>query len=137
MALEIPYYSWGGGAAAGVAGDYLDIKTKPVSTRVTNSEILAGAALAADAMGVYRNARNPKEVHYRDAVHGAAAWAAGILAAGIARRHLLPTVSTTPTTPKPTTTSTSSASASNTAGGVSGVPASGGSAAFDLPAGGY
>lgn len=136
MAMEIPYYSWGGGAAAGVAGDYLDIKTKPVSSRVTNSELLAGAALAADAFGVYRNARNPKEVHYRDAIHGAAAWAAGVLAAGIARRHLLPTVTTTPTTPKPTTT-TSSASASNTAGGVSGVPASGGSAAFDLPAGGY
>jgi hypothetical protein len=136
MAVQIPYYSWGGGAAAGVAGDYLDIKTKPVSSRVTNSELLAAGALALDAFGVYRDARTPQQVNYRNAVHGAAGWAAGVLAAGIARRHLLPTVATTPTTPK-TTAPTSTASASNTAGGVSGVPASSGSAAFDLPAGGY
>jgi hypothetical protein len=133
MDFRIPYYRWGGGAAAGVAGDYLDIKTTPVSSRVTNSELLAGGLLVADAMGLMRHSLSAKGHDYRDALKGGADWAAGVLAAGIARRHLLPTVTTTPTTTKTTTT----ASASNTAGGVTGVPASGGSAAFDLPAGGY
>lgn len=130
--MRIDYGLLGGGAAAGVVADYLDVKTTPLSTRVTNSELLAGAAIVAQAMHLPVVERKPL---YAQAVNGAAGWAAGILAAGIARRHLLPP---TTTAPVPTTTTKSTAvNPANTSGGVTGVPASGGSAAFDMPAGGY
>lgn len=131
--MRIDYGLLGGGAAAGVVADYLDVKTTPVSTRVTNSELLAGAAIVAQSLHLPALERKPL---YAQAVNGAAGWAAGILAAGIARRHLLPPATTTPA-PTTTTKSVPANPATSTSGGVTGVPASGGSAAFDMPAGGY
>lgn len=127
---------WGGGAAAGVLADYVDIKMQPLSSRVTNSELLALAALLVDSAGW---ADHGKPVYMR-AADGAAGWGSGMLAAGIARRRLLatvPTVTTQPTAPASAASTPASNPATMAPGGVTGVPASGGSAAFDLPQGGY
>lgn len=131
--MQMDWGLWSGGAAAGATGDYLDVKTTPLSTRVTNSELFAGAILATQVMNLREITRRP---FYNQALNGAAGWATGMLTAGILRRRLLPATTTAPAAA--TTTATKSVpSASAQPGGVTGVPASGGSAAFDLPAGGY
>jgi hypothetical protein len=136
--VNIPWYRWGGGAAAGAVADYLDVRTKPVSTTLTNSELFAGLMLVADALGWGGG--------YRDAIHGAADWAAGAITAGIVRRRILPqpvatVVTTAPVTTSSTTTTTTTRQPVQThltvSPGVGGVPASAGSPAYDLPMGGY
>jgi hypothetical protein len=136
--MRIPWYRWGGGAAAGAVADYLDIRTKPLSTTLTNSELFAGLLLLADAMGWGGQ--------YLEAVHGGADWAAGALTAGIVRRRILPqpTVTTTVVAPPAPAQTTPTPAATHpvqthltVSPAVGGVPASAGTAAFDLPMGGY
>jgi hypothetical protein len=126
--MQIDWYLWGGGAAAGGAAEYADVKMRPLSVSATNGELIGLGALAADAFGWFD--RNPR---YARAVDGAAGWAAGMLTQGILRRRLV--VPTMPTVPV-ISPQHPSIPASSTKG-PTGIPASGGSAAFDLPAGGY
>lgn len=129
--MQIPYMRWGGAAVAGALGDYADIRLNSYSQSLTNSELLALVLAGLEAFNVGSGNR------YRPALDGGADWGIGSLAAGLARRRLMPpattTVAVTPTTT--TTTTVAPASGSTTLSGNAGVPASGGSAAFDLPTG--
>lgn len=128
--FRLPWYRWGGAAAAGSLADYADIKMNPVSSRMTNSELLAAGLLLADSMGWMEDGHGVRGAEYAQAMRGGADWGAGMIAAGLVRRHLMPTVATT------ATTSTAAKSAAVTTPTTStGVNASGGSAAFDLPNG--
>lgn len=130
--MRIPYTRWGGAAAAGVLADYADVKMKPVSSQLTNSELVAGILLAMDAFGI----GGPDGSRNGTLVDAGADYGVGLLAAGIARRHMLPPAPVVTTAPATTTTTTHTTTTSS-ANGVTGVPASSGSAAFDLPMGGY
>lgn len=129
MAFAIPYWRYGGAAAGGAFADYADVKFKPISDKITNSEAVAGAAIALDVFGLAdRYGR-----HWADAVDGVADWGVGMLAAGVIRRHLtapitvaVPT-STTKGVPSSTVTSTYHA-------GLTGVPAANSSASADIAA---
>jgi hypothetical protein len=110
---------YGGAAGAAVAADYLDVRVRPVSGRLTNSELLALGLLLADSFQY----RIPFVSNYTGATEGAADWASGMLAAGIARRRITP-----PTTNLPATPTFQGATA-----GV--VPAASSSAAADLSSG--
>jgi len=125
--MQIPWYRWGGGAAAAAVADYADVRMRPVSQQLTNSEIVALLALLADATGFQES--GPRAPTYGDLVRGAADWGAGMLAAGIVRRHL--TASAAP--PVPTVVKT----VANPYSGPAGIPAASMSAAYDLPTGGF
>jgi len=133
--MQIPYTRWGGAAVAGALGDYADIRLNSYSQTLTNSEILAIVLAGLEAFNVAAGNR------WRPALDGGADWGIGALAAGIARRRLMPpATTTTPVTPPATTTTTvtpasHAVTSHTTLSGRAGVPASGGSAAFDLPTG--
>ena len=127
--MNIPYTRWGGAAVAGAVGDYTDIKLNSYSQSLTNSELWALALIAGEAFNVMPNSR------WRPALDGGADWGIGALAAGIARRRLMPPATTTVAASVPASTTTSTVAPSTVASGSAGVPASGGSAAFDVPVG--
>lgn len=127
--MQIPYTRWGGAAVAGALGDYADIRLNSYSQSLTNSELLAVALAGLEAFNLMSTSK------WRPALDGGADWGIGSLAAGIARRRLMPPATTTVATSVPASTTTSTVAPSTTASGSAGVPASGGSAAFDLPVG--
>jgi hypothetical protein len=129
--MRIESWLWGGGAAAGLAAEYADLRMRPFSANATNSELVALLALATDAFGWLD--RNP---NYNKGVDGAAGWAAGALTQGIARRRML--IQPTPApVPPPSSTPAKTTPPASSPSGPTGIPAGGGSAAFDLPMGGY
>jgi hypothetical protein len=130
--MRIESWLWGGGAAAGLAAEYADLKMRPFSANATNSELVALLALATDAFGWLD--RNP---NYNKGVDGAAGWAAGQLTQGIARRRMLIQPAPAPTPPAPSSTPAKTTPPASSPSGPTGIPAGGGSAAFDLPMGGY
>jgi hypothetical protein len=111
---------YGGAVGAAVLADYVDLRARPVSGRMTNSELLALVLALADSFGY----NVPFVSNYPGALQGAADWGIGMLAAGIARRRLAP-----PPPPPVQTTAPFGA-------GVAGVvPAASSSAAAELPSG--
>lgn len=142
MAFRADWYLWGGGAGIGALAEYADVKMRPVTARATNGELLALAALIAQAFGAgERQART-----WGRAMDGAAGWAAGMLTEGLVRRGMvsqLAAASATaavaakaPSAPAATPSTPPGVRVPNASGSV-GVPASAASAAFDLPMGGY
>lgn len=117
MRFQLPGYRWGGAAAASVVADYADVKMKPLSSRLTNSELVAAVLLAMDAFN-FGISSNP---NYATAERAAADWGAGSLASGIYRRQLIASA------PAATTTSSS-----NSGGSSTGVPAASSSAAAEI-----
>ena len=109
---------WAGAAATAAAADYADMKFQPVSGNVTNGELVGLAAIAADVFGYGGR--------WRTAVQAASDWAVGNFAATFVRGRI---------TPPATVTTTAAAPGANAA--LAGIPASSGSAAYDLPTGGY
>jgi len=128
MALlpAVDWWNWGGAAAAAVAADYADVKLRPLSSRLTNSELIALGAILVSAFGS-GYVRNPR---YMDAINGGATWGIGMLASGLARRHLVPpVVQTTPPPKMPTTPAYNP--------GLAGVAATAGSEALVPSSGAY
>lgn len=113
---------YGGAALAAAVSDYVDLKMRPVSGRMSNSELLAVGLALADSFGY----GVPLLSRYPGAQQGAADWAVGMLAAGIARRYIAP-----PPPPPPPVQQTRPFGA-----GVAGiVPSASSSAAAELPSG--
>lgn len=131
-ALASRWYPWGGAALGAVLADWADLRVaRQYSTRFTNAELVSFGLIAADVFGVFKT--NPA---YRSALTGASDWAVGNLAQSFARQYIVPPVPVA--TPKPASTSSNnSVAASTNTLGLTGVPASGGSTAFDLPMGGF
>ena len=123
MAFAIPWSRYGGAAGVAAVADYADLKLKPVSATITNSEGIAGLAILADVAGFLD--RGPRVAQ---AVDGAADWGVGMLTAGLVRRHFTAPVTATPVA---TTAAPASVVASYSAGAV-GVPAGNASAAADV-----
>lgn len=130
MHFAIPYWEYGGAAVIGGLADYADIKMKPASSKLTNSELTALGAIGADVFGVAN--RWPR---YAQAVRGGADWGVAMLAAGAVRRHFTAPISV----PAATATTPASTGTASFAAGQVGVPASSASAAADVAnsTGGY
>jgi|BEDMetMinimDraft_1075159.scaffolds.fasta_scaffold04314_2 hypothetical protein len=124
MQFNPDYWRLGGAAGTGALADYVDLRMAPFSARMTNSELLALILIGADVFNL--STGNP---NYNRAIAGGADYGVGVLTAGLLRRRLAPPV-VVPTTPATQT-------APSTNPGLAGVAASGGSAAFDLPMGGF
>lgn len=118
--VQTRWQPWTGAAVTAAASDYADMKFRPVSSRLTNGELVGLAAIAVDVLGYGGK--------YRAGVAGGSDWAVGNLVSSFVRTKL--------TSPVPVVTTTHAAATSNSAG-LAGIPASGGSSAFDLPTGGY
>lgn len=112
---------WTGAAVAAAAADYADMKFRPVSQQLTNGELVGLATIAADVFGFGGR--------YRTYITGGSDWAIGNLVSSFVRSRLTP--------PVPVTTRTAGGGSGLPAGALAGVPASGGSSAFDLPTGGF
>jgi hypothetical protein len=117
ISVQTRWMPWTGAALTAAAADYADIKFKPVSQQLTNGEIVSLAAVAADLFGFGGR--------YRPGVVGGSDWAVGSLVSTFVRQRLTP--------PVPVVTTAARAATPV----VTGIPASGGSPAFDLPTGGY
>jgi hypothetical protein len=123
ISVRTRWRPWTGAAVAAALADYADIKFRPVSQQLTNGEIVSLAAIAADVFGLGGR--------YGDWVTGASDWAIGSLVSAFVKTRLTPA-------PVPVPTRAAAAPAPAVpAGAFAGVPASGGSQAFDLPMGGF
>lgn len=139
MPMVLDWWGWGGGAAAAVLSDYADARMRRISASLTNGELVQIAAVLTEAFDL--GARWPASLG--KLVDGAADYAFGALVSSIVRRQLRPTAAPIPTVaaapapapaaappPAPAPAAPSPQSSSPT---PIGVPASGGSAAFNLP----
>lgn len=117
--LQSRWKPWAGAAGTSVLAEYLDAKTKPLTTGVSNGELVALGAFAADLFGV-------GGAKYSRFVTGGSDWAVGSLVGTVLRSRITPPVSTTTTT---ATASTKPTATFNS--GVTGVPTAGYSAAYD------
>lgn len=128
MAVHIDVQGYIGAGAAAVAAEYADAKMRRFTQALSNGELTAAAAIALQAFDVLPG--------YAEYIDGAAEWAVGQLVAGIARRYITPAPlpAPQPTAPVP---APAPAPAPATPSGVTGVPSSGGSVAFDLPVPGF
>jgi hypothetical protein len=125
VAFTFDAWGLGGAAAAGVAADLLDVRVKPLSSRATNSELLALGLILYSGFG-QPGVRNP---NYNRAIGSAAAWGAGMLAADLFRRQFLaPKVVAPPAPPQPQF---------NQGAAAVGVPAASGSASLEIGNAGY
>ncbi len=122
--FRVDTYGWGGAAAAGVAADLVDVKLKPLSSRATNSELLALGLAIFSGMGT-PGVRNSNHVR---ALDSAAAWGVGMLASDVTRRTLLKPAPVAP--PAGPTQPAFNA-------GVGGVPANASSVAMEIGNAGY
>ena len=115
--VQTRFMPWAGAGVAAAVGDYADMKFKPLSQNLTNGEIVDLAVIAADIFGLGGR--------YRPGVVGGSDYAVGSLVSSFVRARLTPAAAAVTTTVAPAATT------------VAGIPASGGSAAFNLPLGGY
>ncbi len=122
---------WGGAAGGALVADYADAKLHRYSAQFTNGELVEVGLIALDAFGLLDKYGG----RYPGVSDGAATWAVGALASRFIQRRLTPTVGAIPTTP----TGTPAAAPAGTPSGaaLAGVPASGGSAAFETAGPGY
>lgn len=129
MAVHIDTQGYIGAGIASVAAELADAKLRRLTTQLSNGDLAAAAAIALQAFDMFPG--------YAEYIDGAAEWAVGQLVGSIARRYIMPAPAPLPA-PQPTAPAAPAATApAPVATGVSGVPASGGSAAFDLPTPGY
>lgn len=117
MRWQLPGYRWGGAAAAAVVADYADVKLAPISSRLTNAELVAAGLLVMDSFNIGISS-NP---NYATAERAAADWGAGSLASGVFRRQLIAQAPTAHTS-----------SSSHSSGSSTNVPAASSSAAAEL-----
>lgn len=127
------YQKWGGAAIDGLVADYADKKMRRFVASMTNGELVE---LLTVAVQLFTNTGS----RYRQWIDGAADYAVGQLTRTLVGPHLTGTAAVVPAT-VPVATAPAHVSVAATPGGptsgLTGVPASAGSAAFDQTTPGF
>lgn len=129
------WYGWTGAASGSIVSSYLNAKTKPLTSRISNGNL---TKLAIVAMQVFQIGTHGR-ANLAEAVDGASEWAVGSLVGDFITPRLIGTT-TLPVAVAAPAAAAATAAATTAATGTSqpvGVTASGGSGAFDLPTPGY
>lgn len=126
---EFDWYGWSGAAGGAVIASYLGAKVRPFIGQMGNANLAKYAYIAAQIFQLGRRNNN-----YTELIDGASEWAVGDLVGGAISNKVLHVTAAPAVTTAHTVTATAAAPATS---GATGVPASGGSSAFDLPVPGY
>jgi len=111
MDIQSRWRSWAGGGIAALAAEYADQKLNPFNATLTNGEVVALGAFAADLFGLGGR--------YNTYVHGAGDWAVGALLASMLRGTIAGSaVTTTPKVSAAAAATTAPAPAPQPSGGV-------------------